>query len=450
MPANLVNIDRETPFLMPPDLRDWVAPDDSVHFIIEAVNTLPEHLFHLNRRGSGSQQYPPKMMMALLAYCYSRRIVSSRRIEQATHHHVAVRLITGNHHPDHDTIAAFRRNNGIAFKEGFVQILLLAEHIGMLHVGTVSVDGTRIKANASKDQNVRYDRGVELIERLEADVAKLIEEAEAADRQPEPDDRLPAALAKREKLLKKLQAGKAELERRARDRARAAHDRHEQELREREASQGKRGPKPKAPPPVHEAEPRPEEQVNLTDADSRLMVKSGQVVQGYNAQAVVDAQGSMLILAALVVQGGDMGQLVNVIDAVDDRVGRPDRVLADAGYAKAEDIRELEKRGMDPHVAVDRMDLREYEYRPKKGEGKPPKHLKDPTLVAMRAKLETDEGRSVYRLRQQTVEPAFGTVKEHRGFRQFGMRGLAKAAIEWDLAALAYNLERIHRWKQAA
>ena len=158
----------------------------------------------------------------------------------------------------------------------------------------------------------------------------------------------------------------------------------------------------------------------------------------------------MLILAALVVQGTDMGKLVKVVDAIDERVGRPDRVLADAGYAKAADIRELEARGMDPHVAVSRMDVREYDFRPSKGETKSAKHLKDPTLVAMKAKLETDEGRSVYRLRQQTVEPAFGTVKEHRGFRQFGMRGLAQAGSEWDLASLAYNLERIHRWKRTA
>ena len=449
MPVKLVNIDRDTPFLMPPDLRDWVAADDSVHFIIEAVNALPDHLFHVNTRGSGSKQYPPKMMMALLAYCYSRRIVSSRRIEEATRHHVAVRLITGNHHPDHDTIAAFRRNNGIAFKEGFVQVLLLAQEIGMLHVGTVSVDGTQIKANASKDQNVRYDRSLELIKQLEADVTKLLEEAEAADRQPEPDDRLPAALQKRQKLLEKIKAGKAALEQRARERAQAALAEHEEKLRQREASSEKRGRPPQPPPPVEEAVPRPDEQVNLTDSDSRLCSKRGQISQSYNAQAAVDAEGSMLILAALVVQGGDMGQLVSVIDAIDSRLGRPSRVLADAGYAKADDIRELERRGMDPHVAVGRMDLREYEFRPKKGEAKPPRHFKDPTLLAMKAKLESDEGRSVYRLRQQTVEPAFGTVKEHRGFRQFGMRGLPKASSEWDLTSLAYNLERIHRWQEA-
>ena len=203
MPARFINVDRDTPFLMPPDLRDWVDADDSVHFVIEAVNALPDSIFHTNARGSGSKQYPPKMMMALLAYCYSRRIVSSRRIEEATHHHVAVRLITGNHHPDHDTIAAFRRNNGVAFKEGFVQVLLLAEQIGMLHVGTISVDGTLIKANASKDQNVRYDRSMELIaqprsRRRAADPGGRSRRPEARTRRPPAPGLEEAAEAARE------------------------------------------------------------------------------------------------------------------------------------------------------------------------------------------------------------------------------------------------------------
>lgn len=449
MPANFKDLDRDTGFLMPPDVRDWVARDDLAHFLVEAVQSVPIDAFKVNRRGSGSAQYPPRAMLALLVYCYSRGITSSRRIEEATYHHAGVRLIMANTHPDHDTIATFRRVNGEAFEAAFLQILLLAQEVGLLKLGKISIDGTRMKADASLNQNVTYDRSEELIEQLKADIAALAAQAEADDRDPDPDDRLPAELQRREKLLAKLEAARAALEQRARERAQREHAAYRKAVADR-AGRDPRGRQPKPPPPVAEARPRGGEQVNLTDPDSRVMSKRGQTGQQYNAQAAVDAEGSMLILAALLVQGGDMGQLLKVVDAIDPALGQPTAVLADTGYAKASDIAELERRGLDPHVAVEAKDLREYEFRPKKGEPKPPKHFKQPELLAMREKLATDEGRSVYRLRQQTVEPAFGVMKEVMGLRGFRMRGLVGASGEWTLMALSYNLKRIHRWKMAA
>lgn len=430
MAAKFVNIDRETPFLLPPDLRAWVAEDDPVHFIIEAVMGLGIGSFKVNHRGSGSKQYPPKAMLALLIYCYSRGVMSSRKIEQATYRDVAVRYLMADHHPDHNTIAAFRKNNQEAIEQAFVQVLLLAHKLGMLKVGMVSVDGTHLKANASLNRGVRYDRAIELIAKLEADIAQLLEQARQADEDdPGPDggDQLPQALARREALKHKLERARAQLEQEARERARA---------------RGRDG--------WQEATPPAKQQKNLTDGDSRVLVKGGKACQGYNAQAAVDAEGSLLILSAKLVQGGDMGQLRPMVESIDGRVGQPTGALADTGYAKAEDIEALEARGLDVYVAIGR-DGRErtYEFRPPR-QGKQVVEPTHPTLVAMKQKLQTDEGKSRYRRRQETSEPVFGIIKEQLGFRQFKLRGLDGTQNEWTLVALAYNLKRMAKLNQAA
>lgn len=429
MAANFVNIDRDTPFLLPPDLKEWVAQDDPVHFIIEAVMGLDDGLFKVNRRGSGSKQYPPKAMLALLIYCYSRGVMSSRKIEQATYRDVAVRYLMADHHPDHNTIAEFRRRNKPAIEEAFVQVLLLANKLGMLRVGMVSVDGTHLKANASLNRGVSYERASALIAKLEVDIAQLLAKAESADRDdPGPDggEQLPRQLARRQHLRDKLQAAKEQLEHEARARAKA---------------QGKPG--------WQDAKPLEKQQKNLTDGDSRVLVKGRTAQQAYNAQAVVDAEGSMLVLSAKLVQGGDMGQLLPMVESVDTRVGQPTGALADTGYAKASDIEALEARGLDLYVAVGAHRRRRYDFRPP-ASTKTPANPRQPALVAMKQKLETDAGKSRYRQRQEVSEPVFGVVKEVMGFRQLSVRGLAGAESEWTLVALAYNLKRMAKLHQAA
>ena len=430
MPANFVNIDRDTPFLLPPDLKEWVAQDDPVHFVIQAVMGLDGGSFKVNHRGSGSKQYPPKTMLALLIYCYSRGVMSSRKIEQATYRDLAVRYLMADHHPDHNTIADFRRHNALAIQQAFVQVLLLANKLGMLKVGRVSVDGTRIKANASLNRNVRYDRALELIAKLKAEIADLLAQAESADHEdPGPDggDQLPAALARRQHLLEKLQTATAQLEQEARERARAQGDDDWQQ-----------------------AKPDDKQQKNLTDGQSRVMTKRKVTEQAYNAQAAVDADGSMLILSApLTQQSNDMGQLRPVIESIDARIGTVTGGLADSGYAKAADLEALEQAGVDLYVAVGRGGRRTYDFRPEP-KGKTPRAVKDPTLVAMKQKLETDEGKSLYRQRQEVSEPVFGIVKEQLVFRRFSLRGLDGAQNEWTLVALAYNLKRMAKLNQAA
>lgn len=446
----LVNVDRNTPLLLPPDLRDWVAADDMVHLVIESVEGMSLPGLQVNRRSRGNAQYPPKMMLALLIYCYANGIFSSRRIERASYRDVAVRYLTANTHPDHDTICKFRRENFEAIGQAFLEILKLAKAMGVLKVGTVSVDGTHIAANASKDRNVRYDRAGELDAQLKLDIAQLMKQAEQADQSDRDDgQRLPEEIQRRQKLREKLQQARAQLEAQARARAESERAAYEHKLSERKRRQGSAKAKPPLPP---KDTPRAEEQMNLTDADSRLMRKSKRSAysQSYNAQAVVDTDGSMLILAGHVTQcAADTKELVPALANVPVEVGLVTSALADSGYADAAVFQQLQERAENPldlYVAVSRQenhDQRRYDFRPRSVMEKPTKKILDPILLAMRKKLRTDKGRKKYAQRKQTVEPVFGIIKHVMGFRQFLLRGLAKVSGEWSLLRLAYNFKRL-------
>ena len=218
MPARFVSVDRDTPMLLPPDLRDWVPEDDLVHFVIEAVDRLPLKTFRVNHRGTGERQFPPHMMLALLIYSYANGLFSSRRIERATHRDVAIRYLCAGTHPDHDTICKFRRENLEAFRESFVDVLELARELKLLKLGNVSLDGTHIKANASIDQNVSYQRAVEIRDQLRLDIDELLTQAEQADAEEQDNQKLPEEIARREKLASKMDRAIEELEARARER----------------------------------------------------------------------------------------------------------------------------------------------------------------------------------------------------------------------------------------
>lgn len=448
----MVNVDRATPMLLPPDLRDWVADDDMVHFVIESVEGMPLSTLSVNRRGTGSAQYPPRMMLALLIYCYANGIFSSRRIERATYRDVAVRYLAANTHPDHDTICKFRRENFAAISEAFLEVLKLARAMGVLKVGTVSVDGTHITANASKDRNVRYDRAGELDQQLKLDIAELMKRAEQAD-QGDGDEgqRLPEEIQRRQKLREKMQQARAHLEAQARARAEAEREEYQRKLAEREQRQGRQKAKPPSPP---KDTPDDQQQTNLTDPDSRLMRKSKRsaYTQSYNAQAVVDAEGSMLVLAGHITQcAADANQLAPALANVPAEVGTVTAALADSGYVDAEVFEQLQTREESPidlYVAVGRQeghDQRRYDFRPREATDKPLKKVTHPTLLAMRQKLRTDAGHRKYAQRKQTVEPVFGIMKHVMGFRQFLLRGIQKVSGEWSLLRLAYNVRRLHR-----
>ncbi len=443
--SKFIQSDQKQAFLLPPDLRDWIPEDDLAHFVLEAVERVGMEKFNINKRGTGSAQYHPRMMLALLIYCYANGIFSSRKIERATYRDIGVRFITANLHPDHDTICQFRTKNIEAISETFLQVLLLAKELELLKVGIVSIDGTKLDANASKHKSIRYDRATELVEQLKIDIDELLSQAEAADKSGEVDNQtLPKELARREKLKDKLDQACERLKSQAKKRAEREQAEYEKKCREREQRPGRSKGKKIKPP---SDQPKCDEQTNLTDPDSRLMRKnkSSEFRQSYNAQAAVDAEDTQLILGTGVSQcASDRNELSKVVDAIDERVGMPATVLADNGYANGDEVKILEKREIEVLVATGAEGRkRQYDFRPVKEET--PKEPKADWLQAMQSKMESDESREKYKLRKQTVEPVFGIIKNVLGFRQFLLRGIGKVELEWQLVALAYNCKRLHR-----
>lgn len=446
MASRFKNIDRDTPLLLPPDLRDWVAEDDLVHFVIAAVERLPLSRFKVNPKGCGDEQYPPHMLLALLVYCYANGIFSSRRIERATYRDVAVRYLCADTHPDHDTICAFRRQNFDAFAAAFVEVLEMAHEMKLLKLGCVSIDGTQIKASASKDKNVTYARATQLRQQLQLEVKELLQQAEQADQKDQDPQQLPKELARRQQLLEKMEAACAKLEERAKARAQQEKAEYERKLAARE-ERGGGGPAPKPPAET----PEPDEQINLTDADAHLMRKNARegYTQSYNAQAVVDADGTQLIVGQRVSTCvSDANHLLPNLQAIPASLGTPTAALADCGFRNRVVFEQLSRQPGAPelYVSVHREDAhaeRRYDYRPPE-KRTPTRKITHPVLLAMAAKLKTEQGRALYRRRACTVEPVFGVIKQALGFRQFLLRGLSKVTAEWNLVCLAYNLKRLH------
>ncbi len=425
--TNFRSYDRSQRLLLPLDLNEWVADDDLAHFIVEVVERVDIGAFSISRTGSGKAQYHPRMMLGLLVYCYASGIFSSRKIEQASYRNVSVRFIAANTHPDHDTIAKFRRDNAGAFQAAFAQILLLAKELNILKVGMVSVDGTKIDANASKIKSLRYHRIEVLRARLESDIAELMTRAEAADNTDGDDGlSLPDEIARRHGLKNKLDAAARRLEEAVR-----GDDNNDDD------------------PDKGPIRPQADKQTNLTDPDSAIMRKSSrhEYRQAYNAQAIVDADGSALILGTNVVStSNDRHELDALVGQLCDSVGTPTTLLADAGYAGEQIVATLEARGIEPLIAVSRQQSeRLYDFRPPKKITKPPPKITAPWRIAMQEKLQTDEAKNKYRKRKQTVEPVFGIIKSVLGFTRFHLRGMKNVQNEWTLIALAHNCKRLSK-----
>ena len=443
--------DRSQPCLLPPDMREWVPEDDLVHFVLEAVERVSMSRFRVNERGTGSAQCHPRTMLALPVHCHATGTFGSRRIERATHRDLCVRYLTADSHPDHDTICRFRRENFEAVGEAFLQVLLLARELRLLRVGTVSVDGTKVDANASLRNGIRHDRAEELRAQLQQEIDGLLAEAERTDASDEVDpQRLPAELSRREAPKAKLDRACAELKERAQRRAESERAECERKVAARDARKGSaKGRRPKPP----SGKPKPDEQVNPTDADSGVMKKSErhECRQACNAQAVVDADGSRLVLGCRVSRSAtDRRELVADVDAVPAAVGVPDRVLADSGCASGGEVAELGGRGMDLLVATGAEGgRRQHDFRPEPAGERPAKEPKAEWIKAMRAKLDEEENRRRCRVRKHTVEPVFGVVRQAMGFRQFLLRGLEKVEGERCLAMLAYNCRRLHNLRAA-
>jgi transposase len=445
--SNFRMIDRQTGFLMPPSVDEWLPEKHLARFVMEVIDGLDLGRMAKAYRGSGSASYHPSMLLGLLVYGYATGVFSSRKLERATYDSVAFRFIAANQHPDHDTIAAFRRRFLGQITELFVQVLDLAREMGLLRMGMVALDGTKIHANASRHSALSYEHAGKIEAQLKAEVADLLAKAEAADRADLPDGlSIPDELARREERLTKLAEARATIEAGARERFKREQAAYEAKVAARRAKAAATGRKPGGKPPEPPvAGPRPADQVNLTDAESRIMpVAGGGFEQCYNAQAAV-AAGSLLVVAADVVQApNDKQQLAPMLGklaALPADLGKPETLLADTGYFSAANVTACGAAGIAPLIALGRE-----AHHPGLAErfAAAPPAPDDPTPVeAMAHRLKTPAGRKLYAQRKHTAEPVFGIIKSVLGFRQFLLRGLDKVRGEWNLVTLAWNLKRM-------
>jgi transposase len=445
--TNFRTIDRETGFLLPPSVDEWLPEKHLARFVVEVIDGLDLGRMNGAYRGSGSASYHPRMLLGVLVYGYATGVFSSRKLERATYDSVAFRFIAANDHPDHDTIAAFRRRFLNDIEKLFVEVLQLAREMGVLKMGTIGLDGTKIHANASRHSALSYEYAGKIEEQLKAEVAELMAKAEAADAADVPDGMsIPDELARREERLRKIAEARATIEARARERHAREKAEQEAKMAAREARTAATGEKPRGRPPAPPAEgPLPTDQVNLTDAESRIMpAAGGGFEQCYNAQAAV-AAGSLLVVATDVVQApNDKNQvepMLEKIGALPEGLGKVEHLLADTGYFSAGNVAACEKACVEPVIAMGRQP-----HHPPLSERfeKAPAAPDDPTPVeAMAHRLKTPEGRALYALRKQTPEPVFGIIKSALGFRQFSLRGLENVRGEWSLVTMAWNLKRM-------
>ena len=438
---------RDQLFLMPPSIQEWLPQKHLARFIVDIVAELDLNEIYRHYSGQGKDAYDPKALLSLLFYGYSTGTFSSRKIEQATYDSVAFRYISANTHPDHDTIANFRKRFLPQISDLFVQILSIAQEAGVLKVGKISLDGTKVKANASKHKALSYGYIKKLEAQLKKEVQTLLKKAKEADNRKSDDGlNIPEEIERREDRLKAIKEAKEKIEARAAQRYSKESKEYREKMDKRKAKEkltGKKtaGKKPKEP--VNE--PQDKDQVNLTDEESRIMPTSGGgYEQCYNAQASAE-HDSRLILHSHVTQNvNDKQEIAPTMKWYERHPQlKPSTALnADAGYFSEENIKACEKNGMTPYISFGKEQHNQpLEERFKEADPLPD----DPTSVEkMKHRLQTPEGKAIYAQRKSVIEPIFGIIKHIMGFRQFMLRGFEKARGEWDLVCIAYNLRRLH------
>jgi transposase len=442
-------------FLLPPSPLDWLPEGHLARFILDVVERLNISAInaYYEREQRGYPPHHPTMMVALLLYGYCVGVPSSRKIEKRTHEDVAFRVIAGNTHPDHTCISEFRRIHLRALAELFVQVLRLCQRAGLVKLGHVALDGTKMKASASKHKAMSYERMQKDDEKLKQKIAELLRTAEQADADEDAQygkgrrgDELPEELQRAEGRREKIQTLMAELEAEAAEQREAA--------KESSSNDDDDAPPPSGPAPLpshkipttSDGTPTPKAQRNFTDADSRIMKTGDGFIQGYNCQAAVDEEHQIIVAEAVTNQSPDVEHLIPMIDRVVFNCGKaPVNWSSDTGYMSEANLIGAYERGVDPHIATGR---RKHGEPPPTVRGRPPADL---TLKeSMARKLATKRGAAVYSRRKVIAEPPFGQIKHVRGFRQFLLRGLAKVSGEWSLISLTHNLLKLHRAVQPA
>jgi len=448
MEPRFKDCDRDTLFLMPPSVNDWVPEDHLSRFVVDIVNRVDLCPIRNAYAGRGSDAYPPNIMVALLFYAYATGVFSSRKIERATYDSVAFRFIAVNTHPDHDTIASFRKRFLKELKALFVQILLIAHEMGVLKLGSVSLDGTKIKSNASKHHALSWGYARKLEKQLKGEIRELLRKAKQADKEDLPEGmNIPEELARRESRLQAIAEAKAQIEQRAAERFVNEEQKHEEKLAARKAKEKKTGKKPKGPSPKPpEPGPKNKDQVNLTDSDSRIMPsQGGGFEQAYNGQAAVEIDSMLIVGNHITQQSNDKLEVTPAVENLSrlpDKLGSVETLSADAGYFSTDNVEECEANDIIPYIAVERQQHNV----PPQERFTEPEPLSGPAdaVTQMKHRLKTIAGKAVYAKRKCTVEPVFGIIKAVMGFRQFLLRGFDQVAGEWDLVCIAYNIKRLH------
>lgn len=425
--------------LLPPDLNDWLEDGHLAYFIRDVVGELDLCAIYDEYDASrgGQPAYDPQMMVSLLLYAYCVGLPSSRKIEKATYESVPFRVLAANQHPDHDTLCAFRRRHLEALSELFVQVLALCREAGLVKLGHVALDGTKVQANASKHKAMSYGRMKQEIVRLEAEVQELLEKAEAVDAEEDEQygegnrgDELPEELRFRQQRLERIRQARAALEAEAQAEAEQGND---------DDDDPPSGSADRTP-----VEPDDSAQRNFTDSDSRIMRDNStkSFEQCYNCQAAVDDTAQVIVAAEVTQDANDKRQIEPMAEQTRKNTGNSPRQLsADAGYFSEANVTYLSELGVDGYVATKRRKHTEDPGRAPRG-----RIPADATVTErMARKLKTKRGRAAYARRKQTVEPVFGQIKEVRAFRRFLLRGLQAVRGEWMLICLGHNLLKLHR-----
>jgi transposase len=447
MARKFTTVDYEKTLDLQVTLRDVLPFDHLARFVVRVVAQLDLSSIYSQYSALGAPPYAPEILLALLFYGYATGVFSSRKIEKATYESIPFRFIAGNLHPDHDTIADFRKTFLPEIQELFAQILLLAQEKGKLELGNISLDGSKIHADASKSKAVSYKRLLELEAQLRQEVEELLALGKQANQVELPEGLvIEDEITFRKNRLAGLAEAKAVLEARARERyeAERAEYKAKMQVREEKARQTGRKPRGRAPQPPTPG-PGDKDQYNFTDPESRIMKNSNNkgFEQHYNTQLAVEQDSFLIVANTLSNHPNDYAEMEPTLDAIPAKLGTPSAAALDNGYFSADNVTACETRGIDPYIATGR----EPHHRSWKAHfaalpAAPPEDASP--MVKMAYKLQTEIGKAIYGLRKCTVEPVIGIIKEILGFRQFSLRGLAAAAGEWCLVCLAFNLKRLH------
>ncbi len=417
----------EQDLLLPPSLRDWLPENHLTHFVSDVVDQLDlraiESVYEEDERGQ--PPYHPRMMTKILIYGYCVGVFSSRKIQKKLVEDVGFRMLAAGNEPDFRTISDFRKLHLQALQGLFDQVLQITLRAGAMKLGRVVLDGSKVKANASKHKAMSYGRMREDEKRLKEEVKKLLQQAENVDAEEDArygrdrtGDEWPAELARRETRLQKIQQAKRALEERAREQA------------QREGQS------------VEQAKPEEKAQYNFTDPESRIMKGADGFVQAYNAQIAVEPDFQLIVGQRVTPAANDKQQMVPTVEAIRQQAGqKPEEVLIDSGYCSEPNLKYLEKEKIEGFVATDRELHRD----PKQPCPRGPLPRGASRVDRMRRKLQTQAGAAVYATRKTIVEPVFGQIKQARGFRQFLLRGLEKVQGEWAMVCLTHNILKLHR-----